>query len=136
MDVATALPKVPARNLGRIPLEVFGRVWEEAERRNDAGRNDAGGPMDYYLVGVVRTLRWLAERRIETPVTRVASSPLPEIWLDEYMAALAAARSPVLHPSQVGIACGTVATLGWMYHGQPEPAYSRTSTRSSTAPRT
>lgn len=111
-----ALPRVPKRNLGGMPREVFGRVWADAERRNAAG-----GPADYYLVGVIRTLRWLAQETVRTPVTEVIDSALPEICLNEYMAALAAARSTVLHPSRVGKARGAVAVLGWMYHRQPEP---------------
>lgn len=106
-----------------MPREVFGRVWADAERRDAAG-----GAADYYLVGVVRTLRWLAGQTVQTPVTGVASYVLPETCVDEYMAALAATRSAVLHPSRVGKARGAVAVLGWMYHRQPEP-YSSTSTR-------
>lgn len=129
MDVATALHRVPRRNLGRMTLEVFGRVWAEAERRNDAG-----GAVDYHLVGVVRTLRWLAGKTVQPPVTRETSWVLPESCEHEYMAALAAMRSKVLHSSQVAAAGGAVEVLGWMYHGQPEP-YSATSTRSSVLSR-
>jgi hypothetical protein len=120
--VETALPGVPARNLGCMSREVFGRVWADAERRNAAG-----GPADYYLVGVVRTLRWLAQETVRTPVTEVIDWALPEICLNEYMKALAAARSTKLHPSRVEKARGAVAVWGWMYHRQPEP-YSSTST--------
>jgi hypothetical protein len=120
-----ALPRVPARNLGSKLPEVFGRVWADAERRNDAG-----GAPDYFLVGVVRTLRWLAGKTVQTPVTRETSYVLPESCEHEYMAALAAMRSRRLHWSQVDAARGAVAVLGWMYHGQPEP-YSATSTVSS-----
>jgi hypothetical protein len=130
VDVQAALPRVPARNLGRVPREVFGRVWVDAEQRNAAG-----GPADYYLVGVVRTLRWLAQETVQTPVTRETNSVLPEICVTEYMAALAAARSTRLHRSRVGVARGTVAVLGWLYHSQPEPAYSSTSAYESTPAR-
>jgi hypothetical protein len=129
VDVESALPRVPRRNLGSKSPEVFGRVWAAAERRNDAG-----GAIDYHLVGVVRTLRWLAGKTVQTPVTRETSWVLPESCDHEYMAALAATRSKVLHSSQVAAAGGAVEVLGWMYHGQPEP-YSTTSTRSSVASR-
>jgi hypothetical protein len=99
---------------------VFGRVWADAECRNDAG-----GAADYFLVGVVRTLRWLAGTTVQTPVTRETSYVLPESCEHGYMAAL---RSQRLHWSQVDTARGTVAVLGWMYHGQAEP-YPSTSTR-------
>jgi hypothetical protein len=122
VDVQALLPGVPSWALGRrVTREVFGRVWETAEQRNVAP-----GPDDCYLVGVLRTLRWLARVSSETPVTRVVNTPLPEICDTEYMAALAAARSTKLHPSRVEVARGAVAALGWMYHGQPEPAYSST----------
>jgi hypothetical protein len=92
--------------------------------------------LGYYLVGVVRTLRWLAQETVQTPVTRETNSVLPEICVTEYMAALAAARSTRLHRSRVGVARGAVAVLGWLYHGQPEPAYSSTSAYESTPSRT
>jgi hypothetical protein len=126
----TALPRVPVGNLGRVSREVFGRVWADAERRDAVG-----GPADYYLVGVVRTLRWLAQETMQTPVTRETSWVLPEICVTEYMAALAAARSTTLHRSRVGVAQGTVAVLGWLYHRQPEP-YSNTSAYESAPPQT
>jgi hypothetical protein len=72
-------------------------------------------------------LRWLAQETVRTPVTEVIDWALPEICLNEYMKALAAARSTKLHPSRVEKARGAVAVWGWMYHRQPEP-YSSTST--------
>lgn len=117
MDVSQALPRVPAQTLGRASRADFGRVWEAAE-----ALNVAPGPEDYYLAGVVRTLRWLARQGHSTPVTRAVRSAMPEVNEAEYMAALAASRSTKLHPMRVGIARGTVAVLGWLYHGQPEPA--------------
>lgn len=115
-DVATALLRVPAQTLGRATRVDFGRVWASAE-----ALNTAPGLEDYYIAGVVRTLRWLARRGHRTPVTRVVRSAMPEVNEAEYMAALAASRSSRLHPMRVGIARGTVAVLGWLYHGQPEP---------------
>lgn len=108
---------------------MFGRLWEWAEQHNDEG-----GPADYYFVGVLWTLRWLARTEHKTPVTRVTSSALPEITEAEYMAALAASRSTVLHSSRIETARGCVAVLGWLFHGQPQP-YSATSARGSASAR-
>lgn len=117
MDVTTALPKVPTRNLGRMSLAEFGRVWAAAER----AATDRG-PWDYYLAGVVMTLRWVAGKEITSPVTRAARWVMPESVDAEYMAAIRAARNPRLHPMRNDIARGVVAVLGWLYHQQPEPA--------------
>ncbi len=127
MDVEKALQRLRVQNFGRIPIEDFGRVWTDVERRSAAG-----GAMDYHLVGALRTLRWLGRASIETPVTRVTSTVLPEVCETEWLLALRATRSTDLHPSRVETARGTVAVLGWLYHGQREP-YSATSAYDSAA---
>lgn len=116
MDVATALPKVPTQNL-HIPRADYGRVWAAAEQRAIER-----GPGDYYLAGVVITLRWIARQAHRTPVTRTVRSAMPETLDTEYMAALAASRSTKLHPMRVDMARGAVAVLGWVGHGTGEPS--------------
>lgn len=115
MDVAGALPKVPAENL-RLPLAEFGRVWERAEQLSRER-----GPRDFYLTGVVWACRWIARQPLEAPVTRKPMRAMPETMDSEYLAALAAARSTKLHPMRVDIARGAAAVLAWVGHGGPEP---------------
>ncbi len=126
MDVATALPKVPRANLGRTPRTEFGRVWAAAERAL------AAGPGDHYLTGVVWTLRWIAGREMQTPVTRAPRWAMPETRDAEYMAAIRAARSTTLHSARVGIAQGTEVVLRWLGHGGPEPTLPHSSTAASS----
>lgn len=115
MDVAAALPTVPAENL-RVSRAEFGRVWARAEQ---VSREH--GPQDFYLTGVVWAFRWIARQPLESPVTRKPLRAMPETMDSEYLAALADARSTKLHPMRVDIARGTAAVLAWVGHGGPEP---------------
>lgn len=60
-------------------------------------------------------------RPSRSAVTGAVRRAMPETLDTECRAALAAARSPALHPMRVGIARGTVEVLGWVGHGGPEP---------------
>lgn len=117
MDVSAALPGVPTQNLGRMPRAEFGRVWTAAEQLGTER-----GPDDWYLTGIVITLRWIAGQAHHTPVTRVVRMAMPETFDAEYLAALATSRSAKLHPTRAEMARGAIAVLGWMYHRQPEPS--------------
>src|SRR5205085_10733096 len=110
-DVTMAVPKIPVWRLGRASRAEFGGVWAAAE---EAAIDR--GPRDYYLAGVVMTLRWVAGRDITSPVTHAACWVMPESLDAEYMAAIRAARDPRLHPMRNDIARGAVAVLGWLYH--------------------
>lgn len=114
--MATALPKVPTSNLGRMPRAEFGRVWAAAEHA--ATRCD---PTDYYAAGVLGALRWVAGRKLRTPVTGKDRMATPELMDTEYMAAIRDANSTTRHPMRIGIAGGAAVVLRWLGHGGPEP---------------
>ena len=128
MDVsAEVLAKVPPQNL-HVSREEFGAVWAAAEAQ--LGRLLPGPEADY-LVGVVRTCRWLARAVVpalplpgQAKRTELATTPLdsrsvyalPETIETEYYNALRIkARTP--ETARVREAQATAATLGWCWGG-------------------
>lgn len=112
--------KVPGENL-RVPRTEFGAVWSAVERW--AGRP---GPRDEFLIGVMRTCRWLAAQPVwsrvagraeipAAPVTRRRHAAMPETIDAEYVAAL----SP--RAAEPGVARGAAATLEWTWYGSRRP---------------
>ena len=128
MDVsAEVLAKVPPQNL-HVSREEFGAVWAAAEA--ELSRLQPGPEADY-LVGVVRTCRWLARaavpalplpgqaKRMElatTPLDRRSVYALPETIEEEYYKALRIKESKP-ETAWVRRAQATAATLGWCWGG-------------------
>jgi hypothetical protein len=121
MDVpADAVAKVPGENL-RVSRAKFGALWSLAERLGSQP-----GPDDGYVVGVVRTCRWLADQPVWSPIIKRAEMPtspltrrhhaaMPETIDAEYLAAV----SP--RAAEPGIARGVAVTLEWTWHGSGGP---------------
>jgi hypothetical protein len=103
----------------RVPRAEFSALWATVERL--ASRR---GPDDF-LIGVLRTCRWLADQpvwsdvrgRAEmplTPITRQGHAAMPETVEEEFVAAAAAAGQRSGRPE---LARGVVATLQWACRG-------------------
>jgi hypothetical protein len=117
---AKTLSKVPGENL-RVSRAEFGAVWSAVEHWASQP-----GPTDYFLVGVLRTCRWLANQpmwsriagRAEmpaAPVTRRQHAAMPETIEAEYLAAVSP-RVP-----EPDVARGVAVTLEWTWHGSRRP---------------
>lgn len=117
---ADAVTKVPGENL-RVSRAEFGALWSLAEH---LGREPGDGGA--FLLGVIRTCRWLAgqpfwselDRRMvlpTSPYTRRQRGAMPETIDEEY---LAAASARVREPE---LARGVAATLEWTWHGSRLP---------------
>jgi hypothetical protein len=117
---AETLAKVPGENL-RVARAEFGAVWSLAEH---LGRlpGDGGG----FLLGVIRTCRWLADQPYWSPIDRRAVMPaspytrqepaaMPETIEAEYLAAVTPRG---LEPE---LARGVAVTLEWTWHGSGRP---------------
>ena len=121
MDVsAEAVARVPGDNL-RVSRADFGELWALAEKL--AGRP---GPDNDYLVGVLRTCRWLAGQPVwsrvigraempAAPLTRRRHAAMPETIDAEYVAAVTA------RPFERERARGVAVTLEWTWHGSRRP---------------
>lgn len=121
MDVTAELvAKVPDQNL-RVARAEFGLLWTRAEW---LGSQPARG--DQYLLGVLRTCRWLAGQPVwsrmvggwevpATPVTRRQHAATPETIEAEYVAAL------TVRAAERDRARGVAATLGWAWYGSGQP---------------
>lgn len=117
---AELLAKVPGENL-RVARAEFSALWAYAEW---LGSQPARG--DQYLIGVLRTCRWLAGQPVwsrvasrwevpAAPATRRACAAMPETIEAEYMAALTARA---VDPDR---ARGVAATLAWVWHESGQP---------------
>ena len=117
---AEAVAKVPGENL-RVSRADFSVLWSLAECLGSQP-GDGGA----FLLGVIRTCRWLAgqpvwselDRRTvlpTSPYTRRQHGAMPETIDEEYLAAVSArVREPEL-------ARGVAATLEWTWHGSRRP---------------
>lgn len=124
VDVTTTIiTKIPAGNLC-IPRDTFAEHWRHAEQLNQPG-----GPHTDYLVGVVRTCRWLADQPFwsgidnrmmppPAPITGRHRADSPEAIEAEYTAAL---RCTASHRRE--IARGVIATLDWCWNGTNQPPF-------------
>jgi hypothetical protein len=117
---AEHVAKVPGENL-RVSRAEFGAVWSMVERW--AGQP---GPRDDFLIGVLRTCRWLANQPVwsrvagraempAAPVTFREHAAMPETIDAEYLAAV----SP--RAAEPAVARGVAATLEWTWHGSRRP---------------
>jgi hypothetical protein len=117
---AEAVANVPAENL-RVSRAVFGALWALAE---DLGRRPGDGGR--FLLGVIRTCRWLADQPFwsqvdgyavmpTSPYTRRRRGAMPETIEEEYLASLSPRG---LEPE---LARGVAATLGWAWYGSDHP---------------
>jgi hypothetical protein len=117
---AEAVAKAPGENL-RVSRAEFGELWTLAEH---LGRQPGRG--GDFLVGVIRTCRWLANQPVwssiihraempTSPLTRRRHAAMPETIDAEYLAAVSAR---VIEPD---LARGVVATLDWTWHGSRRP---------------
>ena len=117
---AETLAKVPGENL-RVSRAEFGSVWSAVERWASQP-----GPSDAFLIGVLRTCRWLADQpvwsrvagRAEMPVAPVTfreHAAMPETIDMDYLAAVSP-RAP-----EPDVARGVAATLEWTWHGSRRP---------------
>lgn len=127
---ARVIGEIPRGNL-RVPRAEFVRVWGEAERLND----ESSGSGDWYVVGVLRTCRWVAGAMVvfeypHGPVSRPAAAPVThsrERAHEELIEAetLAAERMSVRLPGgiedQPGWLEAVVATLAWVWRGSGVP---------------
>jgi hypothetical protein len=117
---AEAVAMVPRENL-RVSLAAFAALWALAE---DLGRRpgDGGG----FLLGVIRTCRWLADQPFwsqvdghavmpTSPYTRRRRGAMPETIEEEYLAAISPRG---LEPE---LARGVAATLWWAWYGSGRP---------------
>jgi hypothetical protein len=117
---AESIATVPGENL-RVSRAVFGALWALAE---DLGRRPGDGGR--FLLGVIRTCRWLADQPFwsqidgravmpTSPYTRRRRGAMPETIEEEYLAALSPRG---LEPA---LACGVAATLAWAWYGSGRP---------------
>jgi hypothetical protein len=117
---AEALAKVPGENL-RVTRAEFGAVWSAVEHWASQP-----GATDYFLIGVLRTCRWLANQPVwsrvagraempKAPVTRRQHAAMPETIEAEYLAAVSP-RVP-----EPDVAHGVAVTLEWTWHGSRRP---------------
>ena len=117
---AETLAKVPGENL-RVSRTEFGAVWAMVEEWGSQP-----GPDNDYLIGVLRTCRWLADQPVwsgflgraempPAPVTRREHAAMPETIDAEYLAAVSP-RAP-----EPDVAQGVAATLEWTWHGSRRP---------------
>jgi hypothetical protein len=115
---AETLATVPDANL-RVPRAEFGALWALVELL--ATRP---GPDDDFLIGVLRTCRWLADQPVSSdsreraempaaPFTRQQHAAMPETVEAEFVAAAAAGR----RGGRPELARGVVATLVWAWRG-------------------
>jgi hypothetical protein len=124
---ADAIAKVPVENL-RVSRAEFGALWAWAEHMG--GRS---GPDDDFLIGILRTCRWLAGQPVSSavigraemppaPLTLRRYSAMPETIDAEYLTAVAACRPRVSRPgSRPDLARGVAVTLAWTWHGSRQP---------------
>jgi hypothetical protein len=130
MDVSAAVvAKVPGGNL-RVSRADFGALWAAAE---DWGGRP--GPDNDYLIGVLRTCRWLGAQPVWSSVVGRAEMPtapytgrrhsaMPETIDAEYLAAAAGQVSRPNRPvSRPELARGVVAALDWTWHGSRRPPF-------------
>ena len=105
----------------RVSRAEFAALWSVAE---DVGRRLTHP--DEYVVGVVRTCRWLARLPVwspiihrwempDAPLTGRHCSAMPETIDAEYLAACTA------RPFERERAGGVMATLEWTWHGSGRP---------------
>jgi hypothetical protein len=118
---AEHVAKVPDENL-RVPLGEFGAVWTRAEHLGHRP-----GPDDDYLIGVLRTCRWLADQPVpsilpkrvaempRSPLTRRLQRPMPETIESELLAACSRPGP------RAQLAQGVAATLRWAWRGKGRP---------------
>jgi hypothetical protein len=118
-----AVARVPGENL-RVSRTEFGALWVMVERLT--GRP---GPDDDFLIGVLRTCRWLAGQPVRSaglaraempsaPITRRSHIAMPETVEAELVAAAAAAGRCRGRPD---LARGVVTTLEWAWRGTGAP---------------
>jgi hypothetical protein len=130
---AEAVARVPVRNL-RISLAEFGALWATVERLTSRP-----GPHDDYLIGVLRTCRWLAGQPVRSaglaraempsaPITRRSHIAMPETVEAEVVAAAAATGRCRGRPD---LARGVVATLEWAWRGTRAPPLDVSATAAS-----
>jgi hypothetical protein len=118
---AEAVAKVPGENL-RVARGEFGAVWAIAEH---LAHNP--GPDDDYLIGVLRTCRWLADQPVpsilssrvaeipRSPLTRRLQRPMPETIESELVTAY-------MRPGgRLELARGVAVTLEWSWRGKGRP---------------
>jgi hypothetical protein len=117
---AELVAKVPGENL-RVSRAEFGAVWSAVERWASQP-----GPSDAFMIGIMRTCRWLANQPVwsriagraempTAPVTGRQHAAMPETIEAEYLAAVAP-RAP-----EPDVARGVAATLEWTWHGSRRP---------------
>ncbi len=113
--------KVPGENL-RVPRAEFGVLWSLAEHLG----SQPPGPHNEYVLGVLRTCRWLANQPVwsrvagraqipTAPLTRRPHAAMPETIDEEYLAAVTA------RPFERERGRGVAATLEWTWHGSRRP---------------
>lgn len=110
---------VPAGNL-RIPLQVFGTVWDRAEGRFVA----AGSPeLRRYLGAVVLTCRWVARETQAAPLSGDDDPASPGRMREELHAAAFIAYSPARagQPVHADWALGVLQTLAWVLGDREHP---------------
>jgi hypothetical protein len=121
--LAEAVARVPGENL-RLSRAEFGALWVMVERLTSRP-----GPDDDFLIGVLRTCRWLAAQPLwsagvaraelpTSPITRRPHVAIPEVVEAEFVAAAAAAGRRRGRPE---LARGVVATLEWAWRGTGAP---------------
>lgn len=118
---AEAVAKVAGANV-RVARSEFRAVWSLAEHL--CGQP---GPDDDYLIGVLRTCRWLAGQPVSSilpgrvaempwsPLTRRVQRAMPETVESELLAAYS---RPGPRP---GLARGVLVTLEWAWRGVGRP---------------
>jgi hypothetical protein len=126
---AEVVAKVPGENL-RVSQDDFGALWAFVE---DLGSQPYRG--DDFLIGVLRTCRWLGAQPVWSSVVGRAEMPaapytgrrhsaMPETIDAEYLAAAAGQvprpNRPVSRPD---LARGVVVTVDWTWHGSHRPPF-------------
>jgi hypothetical protein len=120
---AAAVAKVPGENL-RVSRAEFGALWSLVEHL----ASQPPGSNNEYLIGVLRTCRWLADQPVwsrvigraempPAPVTLREHAAMPETIDAEYLAAV----SP--RASRPDLARGVATTLEWTWHGSRRPPF-------------
>jgi hypothetical protein len=130
MDVSAAVvAKVPGGNL-RVSRADFGALWALVDY---LGSQPYRG--DEFLIGVLRTCRWLGAQPVWSSVVGRAEMPaapytgrrrsaMPETIDAEYLVAAAAqVPRPNRRVSRPDLARGVVATLDWTWHGSRSPPF-------------
>jgi len=118
--MAELVARIPEENL-RVSRAEFGAVWSMVERW--AGQP---GPDNDFLIGVLRTCRWLADQPVWSRVMSRAEMPLAPVTFREHAAMpetidaeyLAAVSPRAAEPE---VARGVAVTLEWTWHGSARP---------------